>query len=264
LPLEIIDVEETKMDIIPPFSSTVKEYTLENYVYDDDGKAVLDNKFTWKYNLNHQISEVIQYDSNNELSEISHYTYDDGQKLKEVEVKVAEGEQKKVLLYDYKDNVLEQITELAGDYKTVTKYDDYGSPSEKLTFTRADLLIATTVFINLYDQNGRLVEKHTIFPSNDSECIDKFQYDEAGRLIEEQKTRSQFVSIARHTYNDKGDLILSEFNPGQPNYETIKREFLYSLNNDILEVKEYRKGWCYQDRNDEFGLTGIARYSYIR
>jgi hypothetical protein len=252
------------MDMKPPFSSPVKEYSQESYVIDDDNQPSLDYKVTWKYNENQQISEIYLYDSNTQLSEVSHYTYNNDQNLKEVSVKVADGEQKKVLLYDYKDKVLDQITEIAGDYKTVTKYDDYGNPSEKQTYTNADLQISTTIFVNLYDQNGRIVEKHTILPANESERIDKLQYNEAGLLVEEQKIRRQLVSTAKHSYNDQGDLILSDFNPGQPNHETLKKEYVYNGNKDIVEIKEYRKGWCYQDHNDEFGLTGIARYTYVR
>jgi hypothetical protein len=252
------------MDMKPPFSIPVKEYSMESYICDDDGTEVLDNKVTWKYNQDRQISEISLYDPKTKFSEFSRYTYDADQNLEEVTVKIEDGEQKKQLLYEYKDDMLDQITEIAGDYKTVTKYDDYSNPSEKQTFTNADLQISTTMFINLYDQNGRMVEKHTIFPSNDVEWIDKFQYDEAGRLIEEQKIRRQLVSIVKHSYNDKGDLILSDFNPGQPNHEMLKREIVYSGNEDIVEIKEYRKGWCYQDHNDEFGLTGIARYTYVR
>jgi hypothetical protein len=252
------------MEMKPPFSSPVKEYSMESYIYDEDGKEVLDNRVTWKYNQNQQISEIDLFDPKTKFSELSCYTYDEDQDLKEVTVKIEDGELKKHLIYEYKDNILDQITEIAGDYKTVTKYDDYGNPSEKQTFTNADLQISTTMFINLYDQKGRMVEKHTIFPSNDVEWVDKYQYNEAGLLIEEQKIRRQFVSTVKHSYNDKGDLILSDFNPGQPNHETLKREFVYGGNRDIVEVKEYRKGWCYQDHNDEFGLTGIARYSYVR
>ena len=76
--------------------------------------------------------------------------------------------------------------------------------------------------------------------------------------------RKQFTSIAKHVYNEKSDLVLSDFNPGQPNHELLKRELVYSQDNDILEIKEYRQGWYYQDHNDEFGLTGIALYFYVR
>jgi hypothetical protein len=252
------------MDMKPPFSSPVKEYSQESYVLDEDGQLVLDNKTTWKYNQNHQITEISQNNSNKDYSEISQFTYDDGQRLKAVFVQVVEGEQKKVTFYEYTDDKLSQTIEIAGDYKIAIKYDDYGFPSEKQTFTRGDLLISTTLYINLYDQNGRLVEKHSIFPANDQDWIDKFQYNEAGWLVEEEKTRHQLVSSAKHSYNEKGDLIMSDFNPGQPNYETLKREYVYGENNDILEIKEYRRGWCYQDRNDEFGLTAIARYTYVR
>jgi hypothetical protein len=224
----------------------------------------LDNKVTWKYNHEFKISEIYQYDPKTKYSELSCYTYDEDQNLKEVTVKIEDGEQKKKLIYEYKDNILDQIIEIAGDYKIVTKYDDHGNPSEKQTFAGADLLISTSMYVNLYDENSRLVEKHTIFPSGDSECIDKFQYNDAGLLIEEQKIRHQFVTTVKHSYNEKGDLILSDFNPGESNHETLKNEIVYNQNNDIIEIKEYRKGWCYQDRNDEFGLTGIFKYSYIR
>ena len=47
-------------------------------------------------------------------------------------------------------------------------------------------------------------------------------------------------------------------------HEMLKKEIVYNENDDITEIKEYRKGWCYQDRNDEFALTGIFKYSYVR
>jgi hypothetical protein len=252
------------MDMKPPFSGSVKEYSMESYIYDEDGKEIFDNKTTWKYNQNHKISEIYQYDPKTKFSELTSYIYDKDQNIKEVTIKVEDGELKKHLIYEYKDNILDQIIEIAGDYKIVTKYDDYGNPSERQTFAGTDLLISTTIYINLYDENGRLVEKHTVFPSGDSDWIDKFQYNRSGLLIEEQKIRQQLVSTVKHSYNDKGDLILSDFNPDESNHETTKKEIVYNENNDIIEIKEYRKGWCYQDRNDEFGLTGIFRYSYTR
>jgi hypothetical protein len=252
------------MDTKTPFSSPVKEYSVESYICDESGKPLLDSSTTWKYNRNHQISEIDQQSPNKELSEMSYYTYDNDGYLKEIVTKVAEGEQKRLLIYEYKDNQLDQVIEISGDYKTVTRYDDHGNPSEKLTYTQGDLLISTTLFVNLYDQEGRLVEKHSILPSGDEDWINNFQYNEAGQLVEEQKTRNQFVTTSKHSYNEKGDLVLSEFNPGEFNHETLKREIVYDRNNDIMEIKEYRKGWCYQDHNEEFGLTGITRYSYVR
>jgi hypothetical protein len=252
------------MEMKPPFSSPVKEYSMESYIYDENDKEVLDNKVTWKYNQNHKVSEIYQHDPNTKFSELSCYTYDKDQNLKEVTVKIEDGEQKKHLIYEYKDNMLDQIIEIAGDYKIVTKYDDYGNPSEKLNYAGTELLISTTMYVNQYDENDRLVEKHTIFSSGDSDWIDKFQYNDAGWLIEEQKIRHQSVSTVKHSYNDKGDLILSDFNPGESNNETMKKETIYNENNDIIEIKEYRKGWCYQDLNVEFALTGIFRYSYVR
>jgi YD repeat-containing protein len=252
------------MDNKPPFASPVKEYTLESCFYDEDGQEVLDNQVTWKYDQDHKISEIFQYDPKTKFSELSSYTYDKAQKLKEITVKIEDGEQKKHLLYEYQDNSLNQIIEIAGDYQIVTKYDDFGNPTEKQTFAVSDLLISTTMYVNQYDENGKLIEKHTLLPSGDAEWIDKYQYDAAGRLIEEQKIRNRIVSTVKHSYNPQGDLILSDFNPGESNYEMLKREIIYNEHGDITEIKEYRKGWCYQDCNDEFALTGIFKYSYVR
>jgi hypothetical protein len=252
------------MDMKPPFSSPVKEYSQESYVFDEDNKQVLDNKVVWKYNDDHKISEIYQSDPKTKFSELSRYIYDQEQRLKEITVTIEDGEQKKHLFYEYKDDILDQIIETAGDYKIVTRYDDFGNPTEKQTYTGADLLISTTMYVNQYDDKGRLVEKNTIFPSGDSERIDKYRYDAAGLLIEEQNIRHQLVSTVKHSYNDKGDLVLSDFNPGESNNETLKREIVYSKDNNINVIKEYRKGWCYQDRNEEFGLTGVTFYSYVR
>jgi hypothetical protein len=256
--------EETAMDMKPPFSSPVKEYSMESYFYDEEGKEVFDNKVTWKFNQDHKVFEINQYDPKTKFSELSSYTYDKDQNLKEVAVKIETGEQKKLFVYEYKDNLLDQIIEIAGDYKMVTRYDDHGNPTEKQTFSREDTLISTTMYVNKYDEKSRLIEKRTLFPSGDSDRIDQFQYDQAGLLIEEQKTKHRLVSTVKHSYNSKGDLILSDFNPGESNHETLKKEILYNQDNDIIEIKEYRRGWCYQDRNDEFTLTGKFIYSYIR
>jgi hypothetical protein len=254
------------MEIKPktPFTGTVKEYTQENYICEEHGEEVLDSTYVFKYNQDHLISEICLYDANNQLSEISNYTYNDDQSLKEVQVRVAEGEMKRKLIYEYKDNKLDQITEIAGDYKAITKYDNLGNPLEKHNITNEDVVISKTQYINLYDQESRLVEKHTIFPSGESDWVEKYAYNESGLPAREEKIRHQMTSVAEHHYNEKGDLILSDFNAGMSNYEMLKREIVYDRNDDILEIQEYRKGWCYQDRNDEFGLTGIIKYSYVR
>jgi hypothetical protein len=252
------------MDVKPPFSGAVKEYSMESYVCDEEGKEILDYKYTWKYNQNNQISEIFHYDSKNELANISYYTYDNDQNLIDVTVETVEGTKKQSLVYEYKDNKLSQITDNSLDFQIITKFDDRGNPLEKHNLADADSQFSTTKYINLYDQNNRLVEKHTVFPSGVPNWIDKYKYNSEGLLIEEQRIKGQVISIVKHSYNDKGDLILSEYNPHENNNETLKKEIVYDEDKDIVEIKEYRKGWCYQNFNDEFGLTGIARYSYIR
>ena len=146
------------MEMKTPFASPVKAYSIEYHVIGEDGQLVLDNRTTWKYNADHQIVEIDQQNSNKYYSEKTIYSYDENLKLQEMVVKVAEGEVKRRLVYEYEDDLLTQVTEVAGDYKIVTKYDDQGNPAEKSTYTRSDYLVSNTVFVNLYDQNGRLVE----------------------------------------------------------------------------------------------------------
>jgi hypothetical protein len=43
----------------------------------------------------------------------------------------------------------------------------------------------------------------------------------------------------------------------------FEKDVTYDENGDIVEVKEYRKGWCYQS-TDTFELTGINQFSYVR
>jgi YD repeat-containing protein len=252
------------MDIRPPFAGTVREYTLESYVCDENGQEVFESKATWKYNDDNMLSEVLQYDADDNLISTSTYTYNDNQQLLEVRVKKAEGDIQQILAYEYKDNRLDQITDTASDYRIVTKFDEFGNPIEKQNLLEDGSPFSSTRYVNAYDNNNRLVEKHTIFPSGDSGWVDKYEYNADGLLVGEQLKKHQITSFIKHSYNAKGDLILSEYNPGESNNETLKRDIVYNANNDIVEIKEYRKGWCYQDRGDKFGLTVIVRYSYVR
>jgi YD repeat-containing protein len=248
----------------PPFSSPVKEYQMESYIIDENNQEALDSRVIWRYNEHNKVSEAWNYNSNNELSEISYYTYDEDQNLREIRVEAADGGEKQRFVYEYKNNKLSQITEITPEFKIVTKYDDYGNSLEKQTFGGEEAPFSTTKYINLYDNDGRLIEKHTVFPEGTPDKVYKYKYDSQGLLIEEQQIRNQITSIVKNGYNDKGDLIWSEYNPGEINSESLKKDITYNENNDIVEIKEYRKGWCYQDRNDEFGLTCIIRYSYTR
>jgi hypothetical protein len=252
------------MGIKPPFSGAVKEYSVESYGCSENGDLLFDGKCTWKYNGDHQISEVRQYDAGNELLSVSSYTYDNDHNLREIITKTADGTTQQTLVHEYKNNKLVRITDNAADYQIVTVYDDYGNPIEKQNIGEDGSPFSVTRYINLYDQSNRLTEKHTVFPSLAADWIDKYMYNEKGLLIEEQRTKHRLTSITRHSYNDRGDLILSDFNPDESNNETLKKDIVYNENNDIVEVREYRKGWCYQDRNGEFSFIGIARYSYTR
>jgi hypothetical protein len=252
------------MDNKPPFSKAVKEYTMEKYVYDEQGNEILECKYVWKYDKNKKISKVQHYDSNNKLSNKSYYIYDSSRNLSEILVKTARGQMKQRLIHEYKDNKLDQITDLTPGFRIVSKFDDQGNPIEVQNFGDGESQPFVTSYQNLYDQNNRLIEKRAVFPSENSEWINRYKYNDAGLLIEEQCLRHQAISITKHSYNEKGDLVLSEVNPGEVNNETLKREIVYAQIDDILEIKEYRKGWCYQNFNDDFGLTGITKYYYIR
>ncbi len=252
------------MDAKLPFSGTVKEYTLESFTIDDNQKEIPDYKYVWKYNSHNNLSEVSHYDSNNQLVEVSRYTYDDHQNLLEITVNDAEGEEKQSIVYLYKEGKLDQVVNTANNSRKITNYDDFGNPVEEQNYQSPDSPPSITNYINQYDQGNRLVEKRAILPLANSDWISTYKYNSRGLLIEETRTRNKAVSIVLHTYNDKGDLILSEHNPGEFHSETVKKEIIYDNHNDIVEIKDYRKGWCYNNLDDRFVLTAVSRYSYIR
>jgi len=252
------------MDQKPPFSGKVKEYTLQRYNFDDNSREVLESKYTWKYDRNNILCELQHYNDKNEIVDISSYEYDGSGKLVEIIVKAADGSEKQTITYEYEDGRLSRVTDTTSEFKIVTGYDDYGSPLEKHNFQDNETTPMITKYINLYDQDNRLVEKRTIFPSGGAEWIDMYTYSDEGQLIEEIRTRNGVNSITRYSYNEKGDRVLSEYDPGQENSETVKNEIVYNKEGDIFETREYRKGWCYQNYNDEFGLVGVSRYTYVR
>jgi YD repeat-containing protein len=252
------------MNVKPPFTGAVKAYTMERFIINEKGREALDYKYIWKYNEYRQLFEVEHYSAKNKLSDISRYTYDDQQNLVEIVVKTVKGSVKQHLFYEYKDGKLSQIIDEARFFKIVTKYDDHGNPLEEQNFRDADAPPSVTRYINAYDKNNMLVEKHTIFPLSDSDWVDQYKYDSDGRLIEENRSRNKAVSIVKHSYNDEGDLIRSDYFLDEVNNETIIKNIVYDTDGNILEIKEYRDGWFNQDDNNEPGLISISRYSYVR
>ena len=133
-----------------------------------------------------------------------------------------------------------------------------------------------TKYKNIYDKNKIVVEKHTILLSGELESIEKYKYNNEGLLIEKnkiniktswfgkgQELRTSKNSVSKHTYNNKGDLILSEFYSDMFGNETHKKEITYDKYNDIAQIKDYRKGYAYIYK-DNFGLISVTKYSYIR
>jgi len=187
------------MDAKPPFSRPVKEYFIENYICDENGNEIMDYKANYKYDRDNKLSEVYNYNSKNELLDMCIYTYDNNQNLTEVTVYTADKVQKQSLVYEYENNKLSQVTDTSIDLKTVTKFDDYGSPLEKQNIGENGEPSSATKYINLYDQNNRLIEKHTLFPSESPDRIDKYRYSEEGLLIEEQRIRNKIISTIKNT-----------------------------------------------------------------
>jgi len=72
-----------------------------------------------------------------------------------------------------------------------------------------------------------------------------------------------YVSIKKNSHNSKFDLILSQINPDKSNNETLKKEIVYNEFGDIVEKRDYRKGYAYLFK-DDLGLISITKYSYVR
>ena len=117
-----------------PFSDTVKEYTEERYILDKKENEILDFKYIWKYGENNKLSEVNRYNSKNKLADVSCYKYDNLGNIIEMTVKTAKGSKKQSLKYEYIDNKLYQITNIAKSFRTISKFDDSGNLIERAFF----------------------------------------------------------------------------------------------------------------------------------
>jgi hypothetical protein len=207
-----------------PFSGAVKEYTEERYILDKKEKEILDYKYIWKYGENNKLSEVNRYNSKNKLADASYFQYDNFGNVIEMTVKTAKGSKKQTIKYEYIDNKLFQIANMARSFKTISKFDDSGNLIEELFFRDASTPPYITRYTNIYDINKRLIEKQTILPSGELDSTIRYKFNSKGLIIEENKINNKTSwfangrefklsknSVSRHTYNDSGDLVLSEF-----------------------------------------------------
>ena len=260
------------MDDKCPFSGTVKEYSEERYVFDKQKNENLDYKYVYKYNENHELSEVHGYNSKNKLTDISQYVYDDSRKLAEIIVKSARGNKKQRIIYEYTDNKLTQVTNIARSFKTIEKFDDYKNVTEEMFYGDESAPPYITRYKNIYDKDKRLKEKWTILPSNEIDHTESYLYDSKGLLVQETRINKASVrndgkelprsweSISKYTYDDKDNLVLSEFYSGGSASETHKKEINYDEYGDIAQIKDYRAFiW-----EDNFRLVSVTRYSYVR
>jgi hypothetical protein len=264
------------MDKKPPFVGIVKEYTEERYVFDKKGSELLDYKYIWKYNENNKLSEVHRHKSNNKLADISYYTYDDFQNTLEIIVKTPKGNIKQRLIYEYTNNKLTQITNVAKSFKTIEKFDGYGNLIEEVFYRDISLPPYIKRCKNVYNNNKQLIEKWTILTSGELDSTVRYEYNENGLLTQEsvihnkttyrvdgKELRISKNSISKHTYNDKGDLFLSEYKSDGFGSETHKKEIAYDEFNDITQINDYRKGYAYIWK-DNFGLISVTKYFYKR
>ena len=121
-----------------------------------------------------------------------------------------------------------------------------------------------------------MIEKQTIIPSGELDSTTRYKYDSNGLLNEEDKINNKTSwfangrelklskhSVSKHTYNNRGDLVLSEFHSDGFGDESHKKEITYNEFNDITQIKDYRKGYAYIWK-DDFGLLSITKYYYVR
>jgi hypothetical protein len=264
------------MDKKPPFSEIVKEYTEERYVFDKKGNEILDFKYIWKYNENNNISEVHRYNSKNKLTDISHYTYNDVQNILEVIVRTPKGSKKQSMFYKYNCNKLIEISNIAKSFKTISKFDNAGNLIEEAFYRDSNSSPYITRYKNVYNRNKQLIEKWIILASGELDSTIIYEYNDAGLLIQENKTNNKTTykidekelrisknSISKYTYNDRGDTILSEYESEGFGKETHKKEITYNEFNDIVQIKDYSKGYAYIWK-DDFGLMSVTNYFYKR
>ena len=258
-----------------PFSGIVKEYTEERFIGYIAGKVTMDYKIVHKYDGS-KLTEIHTYSSKNKLTNISYYNYDHLQNITEILIKTAKGTIKQRIIYEYINNRLSHVTNISKIFKIVTKYDESGNPLQNDYDKSKDDLPCSTKFNNKYDVNQRLKEKQIMLPNDELDSIIQYKYNNEGLLLEENITncKTSFLSGARenkisknltskHSYNDHCDLILSKFFADGQNNETHKKEISYDGTNSICEIKDFRKGRAFLNK-DTFALISVTKFSYVR
>lgn len=260
----------------PPFSGTVKEYTRERYIGYVQGNISLDYKIIFKFDENNKLNEIHSYNAKNKLTDISYYLYDNFKNLAEVIIKTAKGNKKQQIIYEYSDNKSYQVTNILKGQRIITKYDEFGNPIEEIFDVDSSKPPNIMKFINKYDDKQQLIEKQTLLPSGEIDSTVKYKYNTRGLLIEECQTNektSWIVNgrefrlwkshISQFFYNNNKDVILTEFYTDGNNDETHKKEITYDEFNSITEIKDFRKGYAFKNK-DTFGLVSVTKYSYVR
>jgi YD repeat-containing protein len=169
------------------------------------------------------------------------------------------GAYKKTSQYDTKNNLtLETGFNGSDNFKNTLSYNNQGKLSEVVYSTnnnidekRVYVYYENTSIIGIYTKDNSLISKIKLVFDNNSNIIEeivlsfddrelekkKYKYDNASRIIEEEKTRGgSFYYRLTYTFNSSGELLtISEENLSEKKY--VKKSFRYDEGGDLLEFK---------------------------
>ncbi len=205
----------------------------EKYEYDDDGNRILyeresnNSKYKKESSYNNRRQTVLEAGYSGDENFKTTYSYtSDGKPLE--------------IIRFIKNNIEEKLVyEHSGNNATVSIYLKGKTLTSKLKL--------------VYDGKGNIIQE-TLMSVDNRELENKtFSYNEDSQVVVEEKTRAgKFYYRISNIYDTKGNLVqVYEETLAKKKY--LKKEYLFSLNNNLLEFKWRR------NPDEEFN---VKNYTY--
>jgi len=120
--------------------------------------------------------------------------------------------------YNEQGQIIKYTSEKAFYYDKVPEYDRNGNVIKEIHYSSDGSVAYTTVFTYKFE-DGRIVELHDIsrYPSGKvlTEYYYKYEYDDAGRLLKERRSKYSdysYATVIEYTYDENGMLEYLKYN----------------------------------------------------
>ena len=248
--------------ISPSEGNRIREsrYSYQDYIVEDEKFGELREKWSRKYDSSGNTQEEKRM-HNGSIGERVKYTFDNRQKLVEINVENDMGEKKRVVYHYRREKLVGKDTYKNGALVAEEShtYDKNG----KLKYVK-NKRGATTGYI--YDKNGMVIMKNDGVVTNyyaydangnierdrceiDGEVMyDRaYIYDSEGNIVkmveeltEGTKEIERCIKETKYKYNARGDKIEERWREtGSKNWHIKRLENKYNTNGDLVEIKEY-------------------------